>query len=432
MRVKCDEPLYWRAGSLSFYTGQSWQAQRGMPTVIRRNAAGQFDLRAAVGAERRARSAGARGPGRLVRQRFDVLSAQGDTLFAAMQPVQVGLASGVSGPVMMDAAGSVAAGGTRPFQPVSYEVVSQLDNLLPQGTASVLDTSDPRLLEVPFGARKVADFAREAVGSATRPAAKVAAIVGWVQSQATYSLNAPATPPAEDAVIYFLTSSKVGYCDLFASAVALMCRAQGIPARVAVGFAPGSYDAATGAYVVRDEDSHAWVEVYLPQIGWQTVEASPATGAQARVAAQRNWTGRLSRYLSVHLLYLLAALAVLAWAALAAKGRWLDDYLAQRRMEQALAAQGERGAIVLAYDRLLRAFDSRGLRRRQAETPNEYAARLGRYPYLATLMPAVGAITAQYLAARFSQREFDAEQAQRARRALESVLEGLRTVKGLR
>jgi hypothetical protein len=432
MRVKCDEALYWRAGSLNFYTGESWEARRGGATVIRGGAAGgapagRFDLRASV---RAARSRN--GPGHVVRQQFEVVSLQGDTLFGAMQPVEVTLISGAHGPVTMDGAGSIAAVSARALQTASYEVLSQIDGLVPQDARSVLDANAPGLLEVPFGARRVADFARQAVGRATRPAAKVAAIVAWVQSQATYSLNAPATPAGEDAVTYFLTSSQVGYCDLFASAVALMCRAQGIPARVAVGFAPGTYDAATGAYVVRDEDAHAWVEVYLPRIGWQTVEASPATGAQARAAAEHDWTARLSRYLSAHLLYLLLALAALAWAAVAAKGRWLDHYLAQRRIERALAAQGERGAIVLAYHRLLRAFEQRGLRRRETETPNEYAQRLGRNPLLATLMPAVGAITTRYLAARFGERELSAEQAQGAQAALATVLVGLRRIKGLR
>jgi transglutaminase-like putative cysteine protease len=442
MRVTCEEPLYWRAGSLVEYTGDEWRAAReGLAATVTRGENGAFDLRPVVKGQ----------PGRTVSQRFELVGASGAILFAAMQPVEARLPGHV-GPVLMDPAGAIFAQRGRISQGESYEVVSQVDNLRPAGAPSALGADDPALLVIPHSAREVAGFAKEAVGTATSAEAQVAAIVGWVRSRATYSLDAPATPAGEDAVIYFLTKSRIGYCDLFASAVALMCRAVGIPARVAIGFSPGEYDAGVGAYVVRESDSHSWVEVYLPQVaksrmagpsgtataangsaaGWTTVEASPAGAEAARASARRDWLRRVMRFVSGNLLYAAALLGALAWASLEVKARWLDERLALRRRERALLAQGARGAVIVVYDKLGRALARRGRARRAWETPNEYAQRLGRDAYLATIMPGVTAITRQYLAARFSEREISGEQADAAREALEEAQGRLRKIRGVR
>jgi transglutaminase-like putative cysteine protease len=70
-----------------------------------------------------------------------------------------------------------------------------------------------------------------------------------------------------DATLEFLRTRR-GFCVQFASTYALMARAVGLPARVAVGFTPGAPDPATGRYVVTNLDAHAWPEVWLPGIGW--------------------------------------------------------------------------------------------------------------------------------------------------------------------
>ncbi len=54
----------------------------------------------------------------------------------------------------------------------------------------------------------------------------------------------------------------------------MLLRTEGVPARVASGFAPGTYDPATGTATVHENDAHSWVEVYFPRYGWQTFEPS--------------------------------------------------------------------------------------------------------------------------------------------------------------
>ncbi len=89
-----------------------------------------------------------------------------------------------------------------------------------------------------------------------------------------YDQNPPATTyPLES----FLFSTKRGYCQQFAGAMALLLRMGGVPARVATGFTPGTYDAASHQYVVSDRDAHAWVEVWFPYWGWVRFDPTPPT-----------------------------------------------------------------------------------------------------------------------------------------------------------
>ena len=70
---------------------------------------------------------------------------------------------------------------------------------------------------------------------------------------------------------------KQGFCNYYASIEVLMLRSVGVPARMAVGFAEGGFDNEANVYIVRSLDSHAWPEVYFPEIGW--IEFEP-TGNQ--------------------------------------------------------------------------------------------------------------------------------------------------------
>jgi transglutaminase-like putative cysteine protease len=74
----------------------------------------------------------------------------------------------------------------------------------------------------------------------------------------------------------FLWQDRRGYCQQFAGAMALLLRMGGVPARVAVGFAPGSYDKQLQAWRVRDVEAHAWVEAWFEGIGWVTFDPTPA------------------------------------------------------------------------------------------------------------------------------------------------------------
>ena len=84
-------------------------------------------------------------------------------------------------------------------------------------------------------------------------------------------------PPSRLPLADFLLRDRVGYCQQFSGAMALLLRMGGVPARVSAGFAPGIFDGERKEYVVRDVDAHSWVEVFFPGIGWVTRDPTPAS-----------------------------------------------------------------------------------------------------------------------------------------------------------
>jgi transglutaminase-like putative cysteine protease len=98
----------------------------------------------------------------------------------------------------------------------------------------------------------------------------------------TYDLDVPPLR-GDDALERFVLEDRIGYCEYYATAMAVMLRATGIPARVAVGFLPGTVtdpaDPDAGQplaeYTVSTADAHAWVEVLFPRYGWVTFEPTP-------------------------------------------------------------------------------------------------------------------------------------------------------------
>ena len=102
-----------------------------------------------------------------------------------------------------------------------------------------------------------------------------------LSGRAQYTLALPRLPFGKDVVEYFLFDSGRGFCQHYAAAGVLLLREMGIPARYVTGYAVFR-DAfrweKTGAYVadVKDEDAHAWVEIYLDGLGWFPVEMTEA------------------------------------------------------------------------------------------------------------------------------------------------------------
>ncbi len=127
------------------------------------------------------------------------------------------------------------------------------------------------------------DLARTAVQGRTTPFERALAIQGWLKSNCRYSLDVEAIPESTDFVSYFLLRSREGYCTYFASAMTVMCRMMGIPARYVEGYLARP-DASGYAYVT-GESGHAWTEVYFDGFGWLTFDATPgiSSGAPSQV-----------------------------------------------------------------------------------------------------------------------------------------------------
>ena len=135
-------------------------------------------------------------------------------------------------------------------------------------------TSDATLLDLPADLRPALTRIAEAWSAgATTPYDRILAIQErFLDGSFRYSLDAP-LPEGRRDVIRFLTRSRTGFCQQFATAMAALVRALGYPARVAVGFREGTRT--DGAYVITNQDAHSWVEVPFPGYGWLPFEPTP-------------------------------------------------------------------------------------------------------------------------------------------------------------
>jgi hypothetical protein len=124
---------------------------------------------------------------------------------------------------------------------------------------------------------RVRQLSEEVTGNATTPYEKILAVSDYI-SRFPYNRQTEPPPEEADGVDDFLFVQQSGTCSNFASAVAVMLRAAGVPARFCVGYLPGEWDADTENYVIRTRNRHAWAEVYFPGYGWVEFEATPRTG----------------------------------------------------------------------------------------------------------------------------------------------------------
>jgi transglutaminase-like putative cysteine protease len=115
--------------------------------------------------------------------------------------------------------------------------------------------------------------AKRLAHSSATPYAFVERVLGFLGNGYTYNQF---PPPSRYPLETFLFSSRIGYCQQFAGAMALLLRMGGVPARVSTGFTTGLYDTATKRWVVSDIDAHAWVEAWFPGYGWVTFDPTPA------------------------------------------------------------------------------------------------------------------------------------------------------------
>lgn len=94
------------------------------------------------------------------------------------------------------------------------------------------------------------------------------AVEQFVRSTITYREDIEAPPDDQDVVDYVLFESQEGYCEYYASAMAVLLRAEGIPTRVVGGYYPAPFDADAGGNLYREKNAHLWVEVFFPEFGW--------------------------------------------------------------------------------------------------------------------------------------------------------------------
>jgi transglutaminase-like putative cysteine protease len=131
------------------------------------------------------------------------------------------------------------------------------------------DWVSERYLQVPDSITpETISLAEELAAPHDSPFDKSIAVRDYLRNNITYNDQIDAPPEGAEPVHHTLFVTQEGYCNYYASAMTVMLRSQGVPARVVSGYAQGEYDETSQSYRVRASNAHTWVEVYFPQYGW--------------------------------------------------------------------------------------------------------------------------------------------------------------------
>ena len=141
---------------------------------------------------------------------------------------------------------------------------------------SVPEVLRSRYLELPSGYERIAELARDVVGSAADPRAQAQLVERYLRLSYRYSLEQPDTR-GRDPLHVFLFETKAGHCEYFSTAMALMMRSLGVPTRNVTGFLGADYNPYGDYYAVRNGNAHSWVEIYADE-RWITFDPTPGSG----------------------------------------------------------------------------------------------------------------------------------------------------------
>jgi protein-glutamine gamma-glutamyltransferase len=320
-----------------------------------------------------------------------------------------------------------------------------------------------RFLQLPAVDAHVAELAHAVTRDAATPYAMTIAIKQHLLSGYTYSLDVgsvPSASPLED----FLFTRKTGYCEHYATAMVIMLRTVGIAARLVTGFLPGEWNGFGHYYVVRQQDAHAWVEVWFPRSGWVMFDPTPSVmkpfpspllkQMEGLIDSIRlKWDRFVIHYsfhdqmtvaqglrnqgqsLRGHVSNLMAMLN--GWAAPRQEARavrtlqrpwhalgfifvcvacvlWIRTLLKQRRAKA--ASLNSNLASIRLYERMLTVLAARGLKKGSAATALEFCARVCHECQAAG--PLVQDLTALYYRGRFGRESLSHHDLQQAEQLL--------------
>jgi transglutaminase-like putative cysteine protease len=297
LEVQAAAGHYWQAVTYDEYTGTAFQSSDTTRLAVN------------PGTQPFARQFAERTP---VTQTFTVFFPNNTLIFAASQAASVDRAawvetypdSGNLGEVPMWTAINPLGSGDS-YQVISWVSTASEPQLRSAGTDYPAAIRQ-RYLQLPDSLPdRVRQLARQIVrdAQAANPFDAASALELYLRTNITYNEKISAPPPGTDGVDYLLFDVKEGYCDYYASALAVMARSLDIPARIAVGYTQGAFDAQRGVYQVFQSNAHTWAEVYFPQYGWVQFEPTASQPALARLPlaatnpnADPNASGRESRF----------------------------------------------------------------------------------------------------------------------------------------
>jgi protein-glutamine gamma-glutamyltransferase len=257
----------WRGLALDSFDGRHWYNDNTRQTAIQPVSYNRFIIPREPGAKNR--------PERTLHYKLLLSPISSDVVFTAAFARQI---TGRMHLLMLDETDSLH--NTRyAFSPVQYEVVSQVGLPSPSALRAAHDTysREVRLLYLRLPPRldpRIRELAEKVTAPAGNNYDRAVEIGNYLRDHFGYTLEAQRIDPS-DPLGSFLFTTRKGYCEYFASAMAIMLRTIDVPARLVNGFRTGSYNRFGKDFVVRARDAHSWVEVYFPNYGWIPFDPTP-------------------------------------------------------------------------------------------------------------------------------------------------------------
>jgi transglutaminase-like putative cysteine protease len=300
MRVRAPEPDFWRGQTFSQFDGRRWYADeqlgtpRAGPNIEVPEAFGDIPVGDGIAVDRFV-------------QTYVLETDMPNVIFHSSRPRLVVAETNV----WTRPDGALRATTTLPAGSI-YTVVSdrvRVDDTILAGQGLI----GQRLLE--RGRQVFArylELADELAVGASSTYDVVRAYEAWMAANVEYDLDAPLPDPGEDAVHDFLFDSQLGFCEQIASALTIMLRTQGVPARLATGYVSGTRDEVAGVFEVRASDAHAWVEVWFPETGWQAFDPTavvPLSANAGRASVGADLVAGIGTFVGEHPLRLVLSVA---------------------------------------------------------------------------------------------------------------------------
>lgn len=422
MRVACPRPLYWRIRTYDYYTGHGWKDRLSSEThtyytptsyyfnIFRSHSPPPtsfvFHLQKPPAMKYR----------QLIRQQFTLVSGGYEYFIAADQPVTIS-APVVALTTSMD---GMILPGKQLIAGDSYTIESEVPIADPR-VLNLSSTNYPFPISAlyfqtyPRGGSLQTDvlqLAQKWTAAARTPYQKVVALARHIASRCRYNTATPATPSNRDVVSEFLFRRREGYCDIFATTLAIMCRMVGVPARVASGFIADPDGSKPGSYIIRSRDSHLWTEVYFTGVGWVPFDATEGTidispkSTTRHLALQSLWKKLIS-----HGWKPLAALAAIACLIMYVLSTEILSRIKRKKYFNAVVPPipATNWQICQYYHATERVFARYGYRRRRSETIHEYSGRLRHRIVEAELIEELDMLTDLTAAARYGRSAMDGQ-----------------------
>jgi hypothetical protein len=444
IRVKSPVGALWRGATFDQYTGRGWKnTQDASDTLTSTTPAGgagsnTFDASSPEPLSTFALPSPSMSPpvgkSKKVTQQFRLLGSYISHVYGASEPRTVRIPDIR---LTVDGAGTMQL--HRSLNSGMYHVESEVPDWSPEDLREASQDYPPVVsgiyLQVPPDNAGVyahlRDEAQRVTSGITNNYDKVCALEQWVGAQCKYNTNTPAVPGGVDVVDYFLFTAKQGYCDSFATSLAMMCRSIGIPARVANGFLTGDLDRSRGEYVVKEKDKHQWTEVYFPNYGWIPFDPTALAEDISEESDGKSGQGKglIGFIFGRGWLPPMALLAVICMVAYVIKVEVWDRFRPRSRLRNELSLPETNLAIVTAYLKACETLARRGVTRGTAETPEEYRHRLQeKMDHLPEVFAPMDRLTTLAVTYRYGGNEAQAEDVRIAR---EAAVELVRILKGV-